>query len=497
MKTRTFSFLLITILGFLILWSKLFWLQVAKGEENKKLAEENRIKVINTPALRGVIYDTKENTLARNKPEGREYVYGEVLAHVLGYVGEVSEGEILENDKLKLGDIVGKIGLEKQYDALIRGKDGGILVETDAEGNVVREIKKIEPETGENINLSLDLELQKQAFLSLKQKKGAVVASNPKTGAILILASSPSFDPNVFSQKINEENEIKIERVLENLDNPMFNRAISGLYPPASTFKIITAIAGLEEGSINSTTEVEDTGVLKVGDFSYGNWYFSQYGKTEGLVDIVKAIKRSNDIFFYKTGEWLGITKLSEWASFFGVGRITDLDIPGEAVGLMPTPDWKKQKKLESWYLGDTYITAIGQGNLQLTPLQVNQMTSVIAANGKLCQPFLLKNSEIKCLDLNISQSSLSLVKEGLKQACETGGTGWPFFDFKPQVGCKTGTAEFGDPQDKTHAWFTVFAPWDDPEIVVTVLLEAAGEGSYEAAPVAKEILKYYFSNKN
>lgn len=513
MKLRFFPFFLLLVLAFLGLWLKLFWLQIVKGEENKELTEGNRIKIVKVPAPRGVIYDRQGQILVRNRPEGREYIYGEAFAHVLGYLGEASKEDFriirprprvnystFPQQEVKV--LVGKMGIEKEYDQVLRGEDGGILVETDAAGEVVREIKKQEPKEGKSLTLTLDLGLQKKAFESLKGRKGAVVVSDPRTGEILALVSSPSFDPNIFSLDTSGASEVL--EVLSDSGQPLFNRAIAGLYPPGSTFKIVTAIAGLEEGKIDKSTLVEDTGEIKIGRFVFGNWYFYQYGKTEGMVDIIKAIKRSNDIYFYKVGEWLGITKLAEWAKFFGLGQPLGIDIPGEAGGLIPTPEWKKENKTERWYLGDTYITAIGQGDLQLTPLQVNQMAAVIASEGKLCRPHLLKeiiqtntrplsSLDNFCQDLKISDENLKLVKEGMKQACEPGGTGWPFFEFTPRVGCKTGTAEYGDPQDRTHAWFTVFAPWDKPEIVLTVLLEGAGEGSYQAAPVAKELLKYWF----
>lgn len=482
-KFLPFIFLLITV--FLGLWLDLFYLQIVKGAENRELTQKNRVKIIKTPALRGIIYDQNGKILVRNRPEGREYIYGDILAHVLGYIGEISAEE-LDDSSYEMGDIVGKMGIEKEYDALLRGKDGGIIVETDVLGKTVREIKKQEPQEGISLNLTLDLDLQKKAFAVLNERKGVIVISDPRIGAILALVSSPSFNPN------------KIEEVFNNPNQSMFNRVISGLYPPGSIFKIVTSIAGLEEGKINSSTLIEDTGEIKIEkygkEYTYSNWYYTQYGKKEGMVDVVKAIKRSNDIYFYKTGEWLGITKLVEWSKYFGLGELLRVDLPGEAGGLVPTPKWKKEQKTESWYLGDTYITAIGQGNLLLTPLQVNQMASVIAGEGRLCQPHLLSESSNNlCYDLDIKSENLALVKEGMKQACEEKGTAPIFADFSPQVGCKTGTAEFGDPQDRTHAWFTVFAPWEEPEIVVTVLLEKAGEGSKQAAPVAKEILKYWF----
>ncbi len=405
MKARVFPFIVVLIITFLILWVRLFYLQIVRGAKNQALAENNRIKINKIPAGRGVIYDRNDQVLARNRPEGRDYVYKEALAHVLGYVGESDKPDLK-------GVIVGKTGIERQCDDLLRGKDGGVLVETDANGKVIREIKKQDSEPGKSITLTLDEGLQKKAFEALKNRKGAVVVADPNTGEILSLVSSPSFDPNDFILK-----KPSLSQILTDPDQPLFNRAISGEYPPGSTFKIITSIAGLEEGKIDASTLVEDTGEIKVGGSTFGNWYFIQYGKTEGQVNLIKAIKRSNDIFFYHVGEWVGITKLITWAKYFGLGQNLGIDLPGEANGLLPTPEWKKQTKLEDWYLGDTYITAIGQGNVQLTPLQVNHAAAIIAANGKACQPHLLKDDQKKdyCQNLKINPTNLSLIREGMK----------------------------------------------------------------------------------
>ena len=285
---------------------------------------------------------------------------------------------------------------------------------------------------------------------------------------------------------------------------------------------------------------------MRVGDFSFGNWYFLQYGGIEGAVDIVKAIARSNDIYFYKLGETTGVATIAEWGKRLGVGQKTGIDIGGEAEGVMPDPVWKKKVRKEDWYLGDTYHLAIGQGDLTVTPLQVNMWTNVIASGGELCKPTLLKAISEKreaisnCRDLKIKKETIDLITEGMRRACYRGddvpyqGTGWPLFDFTVMretlsesggagekravpVACKTGTAEFGlpaqagDPDNKTHAWFTAFAPLPsealakegsltdsatitgEPEIVVTVLVEKGGEGSSVAGPIAKKILEEWF----
>ncbi len=489
-KTRYFYILL--FIGFGILFSRLFWLQIVKGAYYEKLAEDNSIKVKDIPAPRGIIRDKNDEILVRNRPEGREYIYKETLAHVSGYIGEASQEEV-ETGKWESGDIIGKMGVEKEYDNILRGEKGEILVETDAEGKVLRELSRIEPQSGDDLSLNIDLKLQEKVYQELKEKKGAIIVSTPR-GKILALASYPSFDPNVFTLK-KENKEEQLENIFENKDQPLFNRSISGMYPPASTFKIVSGIAGLEEGKIDGSTVVEDQGVLRVGKWTFGNWYYRQYGKTEGDVDLVKALQRSNDIYFYKVGEWVGIENMAEWAKNFGYGQYTGIDLPGEEKGLIPTPEWKKEVKGESWYLGDSFITAIGQGDLLATPVQVNKMTMLVANDGYLCKQRLAENQKEECKPIGVNFEHLQLIKQGMKAACAEGGTGWPFFDFDPWVGCKTGTAETGGEETEPHAWFTAYAPYDNPEIVVTVLLENAGEGSSEAGPVAKEILNYWLND--
>lgn len=523
---------------------------MVQGAYYRDLADGNQIAEENLRAPRGIIYDRFGKVLARNvpvyrecnnvtKPQGnnvalepcslvtnekaikieaegeneaaklkldlgREYPEASVTAHVLGYVNETNESN-LTNGTYKLGDFIGRTGIEQQYEKILRGIDGKELIQRDASGKKLKTLGKIEPLAGQNLTLTLDLNLQKAAAKEMEGKTGAVVVSNPQTGEILALFSNPSFDPNDLSRQ-----------------GDFFNRAISGLYPPGSTFKIITSAAALEEGKINAQTKIEDTGVIKSGAFSFGNWYYLQYGKTEGLVGLVKALKRSNDIFFYRVAEMVGIEKLENWSRKFGLAKTLGIDLPSEGSGQV--------RRERAWYLGDTYHTGIGQGDLEVTPLQVNFWTNAIANGGKLCRPRLtnLSNSAkggssdavaslFNCKPIGISKETISLITEGMKEACSEGGTGWPFFGYKVTklqannatekegvVACKTGTSEFGDPKNRTHAWFTVFGPvsresrlsrekWDRPQISVTVLVEAGGEGSNVAAPIAKKILEEYF----
>ena len=534
MKAKIYLFYGLLLISFLLLAGRLTELQLILGSRNRTLAEGNRIKKINLSAPRGMIYDRNGKELVHNVPIyrvkinqseraeewkvisrdealkiearggseaaelrtdiGRNYVYGLALAHVLGYLGELNEDEVKKGQGI-LGDFTGRTGIEERYNQQLMGIVGGELFEVNAYGEKIREIGKNQPTAGEKLTLAIDAELSKVAYDALEDKsslpagrQGAVVVTDPKTGQVLTLVSSPSFNPQTISPD-----------VLTDENRPMFNRAIGGVYPPGSTFKIVTATAGLEEGKIDKNTLYEDPGAIQIGDYSYKNWYFTQYGRTEGRIDLVRAITRSTDTFFYKVGEWVGPDKLAQWARTYGLGKTTGIDIGGEAAGLVPDPEWKLNTTGERWFLGNTYHLAIGQSDLLTTPLQVNMMTSVIANKGLLCRPQVTKiqsNKVAECQDLKLKPETIELIKEGMIGVCSTGGTAFPFFDFAPKVACKTGTAEYGPligGKRKTHAWFTAFAPADNPEIVVTVLVEGGGEGSYVAAPIAKKVLEKWF----
>lgn len=605
-KGRALLFATLLILSFSVLLLRLFHLTVVQGHYYRTLADNNRIRELIIHAPRGRLMDRTGKVLTENvkqyrvmgpcegkdKPclgrvseeEAREmirkglprgtyleedwvrrYPYGYSTAHVVGYTGEITESEL--NDeyyslrKYIPGDRIGRVGAEAVYEEKLRGRDGRELVEVDSAGAVVRTLGKDREVPGTDVQLSLDAGLSETVRTAYPSDSiGAVIVAKPETGEILAMYSSPSYSPNAFSQGLLSPGEY--EAVTLNPDLPLFNRAIGGVYPPGSTFKIVTSIAGLESGAINAQTNVEDIGVITIGtQFRFPNWYFLKYGKTDGIVNIVKALQRSNDIFFYKAGEWIGITNLSTWAKKVGLGKPLGIELAGEASGLMPDPAWKQSHftsaediaaRNNDWYVGDTYHVAIGQGYLLTTPLQVNTWTNVIAHGGKVCRPTIekisqSKNKQSRCTDIGIQKETIDLVTEGMLRACATGGTGWPLFNFsvipanagiqspndptgppvvagddkvRIPVACKTGTAEFGDPKDRTHAWFTAFAPVraeavskigtsdslnseevraqgralsGEPELSVTVLVEGAGEGSDIAAPVAKKVFEEWF----
>lgn len=544
-------FSVLLLLGFAVLFVRVLELNFIKGEYFSSLAEGNRLREIPIQAPRGTIFDRNGAAIAQNETvvrflrfeEGRaaRFVDGEqaseddvevkgsrrvypedsFAAHLVGFLGEVNNSEVeikgCPGGIYSLGELVGRMGVEASFDCKLRGKSGRELVEVDTKSRKVRVLGEVRAVKGEDLHLSIDLGLQRKAAQALGGQTGAVVALKPETGEILALVSSPGFDPNKISSDY--------QALAINSQKPLFNRAIGGAYPPGSTFKIVTAAAALEEGAIDDDFRFTDPGVINVGAFSYSNWYFTQYGKTEGELDIVRAIARSTDTFFYKIAENVGVEKIKVWADRFGLGQKTGIDIAGEVSGLVPDPSWKESERGERWFLGNTYHMSIGQGDITATPLQIATMTSVIASGGKSCPPHVLKeeSQNLQCKDVGLSKKTIDLITQGMVGACSPGGTAFPLFNFKVkslhepesaltkeiQVACKTGTAEFGqvvDGEVKTHAWLTAFAPayaqasagepTDEPEIVVTVLVEAGGEGSRVAAPIVKEVLEEWFRNK-
>jgi penicillin-binding protein 2 len=485
------------------------------------LAQDNRILTKLIPAARGRILDRKGREVVKSLylySDGtvgdfngykfeeqnlaydikRQYFYGESLGLLTGYLGKINEQEKKKNKcglKLEADEEIGRGGIEESMDCALRGLDGRRLIEVDAKGKYVRELGRDEPESGVDVVLSIDAYWQEKIYEMVKEKKVVVIISNPKDGKIITMVSTPSINPNYFS--FDKDDNI-ITSYLKDTENlPMMNRAIHGRYHPGSVFKMVVATAGLETGVIDSKTTIEDTGVIEIGDYSYNNWLWTKKRMVDGMVDVLKGLQRSNDIYFYKLGEKLGVDRIKLWAEKFGYGNKTGVELPGEILGIVPDDAWKRKFKGERWFLGNTYHLAIGQGDLDVTPLQVNQMTNVLANNGKKCKMSILKEGKVECVDLKIKKETLSVVKEGMRMACsDGGGTAWPLFNFKTKIACKTGTAEVGDGTKDTHAWLTAYAPVDDPEISITVFVERGGEGSDEAAPIVGDILKEWFGEE-
>lgn len=394
----------------------------------------------------------------------------------------------------KNGDLIGRSGFEEFYDCLLRGTDGEELIEVDTKGRKIRVLGKKEPVAGSDLKTNISYDLQEKVAELLKDKKGGIIVSDPQ-GQILALYSSPSFDPNLFLG--SQSNKDKVAEILKDGNFPLLNRTIGGQFHPGSIFKPLIALASLEEGKIDASYTFNDQGQIEIktpyGNFVYNNWYFTQYGGREGTINLIRALARSTDTFFYTIGELTGIDNLVKWAKKFGFDKDSGIDLSGEIGGLVPSPEWKKKVKNEDWFLGNTYNFSIGQGELAVTPIEINRYVAAIANGGKICTPQIINKGETpKCTDLKIEKENLDLIKKGMTGACSAGGTGFTFFGFSPQVACKTGTAETNE-DGKTHAWFTFFAPNDLPEIVTTVLVERGGEGSKVAGPIAREIADFWF----
>lgn len=551
-----------------VLFFNLFATQIIQGNYYQLLSDSNRVRSQVIPAERGVIFDRNGTPLVYNMPgfrlvhhctpgdtqkcttthlshdaalalltKGakniqvdslRQYPYKDELSHVLGYIGQISQDELSSGQYAgyQSDAWVGQSGIEREYEQELHGQNGQTLIEVNAMGQKVRSLGQTDPVAGQNITLTIDLKLQQAVYAAAKgMQKGAIIVSKPD-GEILAMVAKPSYDPNLFTldntYKVATDSSYQsIASVLTDGQNqPLLDRAIGGIYPPGSTFKIVAAAAGLQQHIIDENYTVEDTGILKVGDFSFANWYYTDYGRKEPRpLTVVGALARSNDIFFYKLAEKISVDKLSAFAGQMGIGEALGIDLGGESAGVLPTTQWKKKAIGQDWYLGDTYHYGIGQGYLLTTPLQVNAWTQVVANGGTLFVPHLLmtKSPVVKAQNI-LDEKNISLIRQGMIDACSTGGVAWPLFNFAVKnpklsidgknimpaasasadyrhvvVACKTGTAQHGGDTTLPHAWITLFAPAYNPQIVVTVLKESAGEGSNEAGPIAKEILDAYF----
>lgn len=436
----------------------------------------------------------------------RDYTDSLIFSNIIGYEGKIKKEELVENPDYLMTDSIGKKGLEKYYEKELRGVHGKINVEVDSMGHVVRELGVINPEAGGDLVLNIDSQLQKKIFDSLsgvlekeELKAGAAVALDPRSGAVLAMVSIPSFDNNLFSKGISNED---YSSLLNNESRPMFNRAVSGEYAPGSTFKPVMASAALTEGVINSSTQIESKGGLSVGSWFFGDW------KAHGFTDVKRALAVSSDVFFYSVGggygsvRGIGIENIKKYANLFGYGELSGVDIPGEAEGFIPTKEWKEEKFKENWYIGNTYHASIGQGYITATPLQIANSVVAVANGGTLYRPRLV--SQIKKSDKTIYNKSeiirsgfiapdiLKTVREGMRMTV-TEGTAQLLKDLPVEVAGKTGTAQFGN-EKKAHGWFVSFAPYENPEIAMVVLVEGQEEDGFNAVPVTNEVYKWYFS---
>jgi len=436
----------------------------------------------------------------------RNYPYGKMLAHTLGYVSEINDEELKtkEYKDYSPGDYIGKYGLEKNYENYLRGVDGEKRVEVDARGREVRTLDIIEPTAGNSLHLNIDMDLQEVVENSMENKKGGCVAIDPKTGGVLVLASRPAFDPNKFASGITKED---WKAIALDKTHPLQNRVTQGRYPPGSTFKIALALKALELGIIN-----ERTTFLCRGGFPFGNRVFRCWKKGgHGNVAVHRAIVESCDVFFYNVGLKLGIDRIHEMAASIGLGKLTGIDLPGEKQGLVPSAAWKRKTYGQPWYEGETVSVAIGQGAVWLTPIQLAQLASFVANDGVTFRPQLVNkvvSPEGKVLkvfehvmnsNIKLKKETLKLVKDGMRGVVnEPGGTAYGSRLQNVAMCGKTGTAQTAslDKGGHDHAWFIAYAPSEEPAIAITALVEHGGHGSSAAAPIAKAITENLFRVK-
>lgn len=567
------SYIIIGI--FLILGFRLWQLQVLDSDKYKRLSEDNRLRILKTPAPRGIIYDRNGIPLVKNIPffsvsittdnpkgididslsallglrkqdveeklnrkdnspfvpvklkqglsfeeiarieagrsdfpglfvetdVGRHYLFGKVGAHIIGYLGKITQSQ-MKNPGLRHfppDALIGQWGVEALFDAHLRGIPGERIIEVDALGRELRMIQERQSVKGNDASLSIDINIQKAVEDSFRDKAGALVALKPDSGEILALESLPSFDPNIFSRGIVYDD---WKTLMEDKKKPMLNRAVQSQYPPGSTFKIITAIAALEEGVIHPDTKVTCTGGINFGKWTFGCWKKGGHGS----VDFHKGIVESCDVYFYELGKRLGMDRIYKYADAFGLGRETGIELVPvkERQGLIPNTAWKKEKKRTPWYLGDTFISAIGQGYVTTTPIQMAVMMSTFANGGTIHKPHLIKGTHAPAGVVKLKPETIEMIKDALSGVInEPNGTAQGARSSLTVIGGKTGTAQVVGKKKGVvaerfmdHAWFVAFAPVDNPEIALAVFVEHGGGGGATAAPIAKRAIEAYFKSQ-
>ncbi len=589
-RQRLIMLMITVLLAVLVLVLRLFYLQIIKGQEFRRLSLNNSIRLQSIDAPRGFIYDRHGTLLVDNRPSfdlyvnlkdarpldetlqrlaphtgmavenliqkvesvsrasalkpvlierdiGRDvlatieshrydlpgidvqirrlrnYILPNFAAHLLGYIGEVNPKELKRfgNVDLRMGDQIGKFGVEKSLEKYLRGERGGRQVEVNANGQVVRVLHTVYARSGHSIYLTIDQALQRKAEELLIGEAGAVVAVDPQNGEVLALASSPSFDQNDFITGLSTE---KWRALIENPDRPLNNKAIQGEYPPASTYKIIASLAGLQEGVITPDETIFCPGYHRFGNRTYRCWRRGGHG----WVDLNQAIARSCDVYFYQVGQRLGIDRLAFYANASGLGKRTGIALDHESRGLVPTAAWKKKRTGIAWQAGETLSVAIGQGFNLTTPLQMAMFTAAVANDGNRYQPVLVKNivkpggapavarPPKRVGRLPVDAAHLAEVKRGMWEVVQ-GEKGTARIARLKQIEIcgKTGTAQVvsldkfekdaaskDERRFKDHAWFIAYAPTDAPRIAIAVIVEHGEHGSSAAAPIARELVRTY-----
>lgn len=427
----------------------------------------------------------------------RYYPDGHLAAHLLGYIGPITKEELKEKRGYLVNDKLGKSGIERSYENLLKGKGGGDIIETDVSGRTIRVLGKQEATPGCNLYLTIDKALQEVGEKALYKKNGVIIALCPKTGEILALVSKPSFDPNMFLKHLSKKD---VREIITNPFYPLANRAIQFRYPPGSLFKIIDAYLGLEHGIIKGDEYIKCMGKFKVGNKNF----FCFKHKHHGDVNIISAIALSCNIYFYQLGLKIGEKRLMEGAKLFGLSDKTGVDLPYEIKGKVPSASWKERIFKTRWFAGDTINLSIGQGYVLTTPLEMALAMCGIANGGNIFKPYIVKYIEypngkiimkIPVLKkrIKMKEKTKSILDRALEKVVIS-GTGRGAYIPGIRIAGKTGTAQ--NPHGKDHAWFVCYAPVDNPKIVVAVLVEHGGQGGIEAAPIARRILEGFFGIK-
>jgi penicillin-binding protein 2 len=419
----------------------------------------------------------------------RNYPNGDLAAHVIGYTGELTDEQLADRREqgYRLGDVVGQMGAEAAFESTLHGAWGGQQVEVDSSGRIISILGDKPATAGQDVQLTIDLELQRVAEAALGTRKGAIVAMDPRNGAILAMASWPTYDPNIFTARISEAQ----WQQLQGVDKPFLNRSLQA-FPPASTFKIVTTAAAIESGQYSPNTVLSTSAYIQVGGIRFGEWNRAGFGP----LGFTGALSQSANTFFYQVGMRIGSPTLIEMTRRFGFGRKTGIEIGAEeSAGLVPDDAWKRETLDTPWVPGDTINMSIGQGFMRATPLQVANMFAVAANDGYLVTPHLLKDNEEHRNwkeSIKLSDATIDVLHRGLRQAVASGTARALNVSHLPPVAGKTGTAEA--PPGPSHAWFGGYAPLDNPEIVVVTFAEnSGGGGGGMAAPMALQVMEAYF----
>ncbi len=527
--------------------------------ENEDVAEARKIMAIRYAIFKEGYSSTKSLTIAKDIPREaiaefsergdefpginvtvqpvRQYKEGTLASHILGYASKISDSEYQEKkDTYTQNDIIGKTGIEALFEKYLKGKNGTKQIDMAVDGTITAEVVEDEAVSGSNVVLTIDSKLQKIAEQALKDniekirnggfgktydaKGGSCVVMNVKTGEVLAMASYPDYNPQSFADGISNE---EWKSYNENKSYPLLNKCIQSAYEPGSIFKMVTAIAGLESGNISLTERINDTGVYKKYGAEWKCWYYTDYHRGHGYLNVIGAIEKSCNFFFYETADRMGIDTLDKYANYFGLGHKTGIELPNEVAGTLASKDYVKSIK-GSWNPGDTINAAIGQGYNKFTPLQMTKYVSMVANGGNKVDVSIVKTiqnsdgtevskdeinnfvkeklglTEENNEDITLNKDYVNAVKEGMKSVTsgESGTAAVRFRDFNIKVGGKTGSAEAGkdaNGKDIVNAWFAAFAPYDDPEIAVVVMVENGGHGNYTAEAVRNIMAEYFGMN--